>query len=181
MREGTSKQLALVALGVVLLAAAAVVPVDAVRWHDTSADQPHFAAGNATELRGEGYDIVAYENLSDRGKELYVATLESGGEYRVPAGEGAEDFAYPSRADVIEDANHSGLDAQAAMHVAIERPNGSADIPAADEPVDDARYDVVLTKTAPPPLLTGARAPQVLLALAGLAALGYGGSRLATL
>ncbi|WP_459194773.1 hypothetical protein [Halosimplex sp. J119] len=180
MRENTPRQLALVALGVVLLAGSAVVPVGTVLWHDASAEQPDFAEGNETALRGEGYDVVAYENLSERGQELYVTTLENGGEYRVPAGEGTDDFEYLSRTDVVETANRSGFDFRSAMQVAIERPNGS-DLPDADEDLPDARYDVMLTKTAPPPLFTVARLPQLLLALAGLATLGYSGSRLLSL
>ncbi|WP_164471794.1 hypothetical protein [Halosimplex salinum] len=180
MRE-THRDLTLVALGVVLLAAAAVVPVDAVRWHDTSVEQPDFAEGNATELRSDGYEIVAYETLSERGRELYVATLENGGQYRVSPNEGADDFDYRTRAELLGDANVSGLDAGRAMQVVVERPNGTAELPPADEESPDARYDAVLTKTAPPPLLSVGRAHQLALALAGLGCFGYGGSRFVTL
>ncbi|WP_436923555.1 hypothetical protein [Halosimplex amylolyticum] len=180
MQERTRRNLALVALGVVLLAAAAVVPVGDVRWHDTSVEQPDFVEGNETGLRNEGYRVVAYENLSERAQDLYVATLENDGAYRVPADDGADDFDYPTRVEVIERANVSEPAARYPMHVVVERPNGS-DLPAADEDLPDATYDAMLTKTAGPPLTSTARAPQLALVLAGVACIGVGGYRAATL
>ncbi|MFC7142087.1 hypothetical protein ACFQMA_19905 [Halosimplex aquaticum] len=180
MRE-THRNLAFVALGLVLLAAAAVVPVGTVHWHDTSVEQPDYIEGNETGLRSEGYRVVAYENLSERAQDLYVATLENGGEYRVPPSDGADDYDYPTRAEVIERANMSDPGARYPMHVIVERPNGTVDLPPADEERPDATYDAMMTKTSGPPLLAVGRIHQLLLALAGIATLGYGGSKLATL
>jgi hypothetical protein len=44
----------------------------------------------------DGVEVVAYENLTERGQELYVETLEAGGEYSVAQSEGTPDFSYPS-------------------------------------------------------------------------------------
>lgn len=181
MGEHARRHLALVGIGVVLLLSSAVIPVAPVRWHDTSPEVPQFAEGNATALTQEGYEIVAYENLSQRGKHLYVKTLTGGGEYRVAVGDGAEEFEYATREATIERAASSPgpIRIETAL-IVVERPNGS-DLPAADERSPDARFDVMRTKTAAPPLVTPARAPQLTLVLAGVACLGVGGTRFATL
>lgn len=179
--RGTRRDLALVALGFVLLAAAVVVPVEPVRWHDTSPS----AGLNATGLAANGYEVVAYENLSQRGQELYVATLENGGEYRVPVGAGSDDFDYRTRQAAIETPNFTRGDVQERiLYVAVERPDDDSHLPPADERVygdEPKKYDLLRTKTAPPPLLSQGRVHQFLLALAGVVCIGFGGYRFGTL
>lgn len=121
----------LVVLGIVLLVGPALFPVQPVLYHDTS-DR---AIGNATELEAAGITIVAYENLSERGQQLYVASLRADGEYSVPVGAGAPEFAYPTPAELgaVEDYRQR----QSMTRIAIERPP-DADLPPADEPVQFA-------------------------------------------
>lgn len=122
---------ALVAVGLLLLVAPAFAPLQPVLEHDTTGE----SFQNESSLEAEGYRVVEYENLTDRGKELYVRTLESGGTYRVPVGDGAADFRYPSAAEV--DAQE-GYEARLALsHVVVERPP-NATLPPADEDVEHA-------------------------------------------
>jgi hypothetical protein len=118
----------LVAVGIVLLVGPALFPVQQYRIHDTG----HGTIADRAELEREGYRIVAYENLSDRGQELYRRTLENGGQYRVPIGQGAPDFEYEAssedrRSGVRGPGDRPGM-------IVVERPP-NADLPEADEPV----------------------------------------------
>lgn len=121
----------LLALGVTLLVAPAVVPIQPVLHHDTRPGtvQPR------SELAAEDVKVVAYENLSERGQELYVRTLRSGGHYHVPLGEGAPDFEYPSPDD-FGDERRFGPGSDTGRTV-IERPP-DADLPPPDEPTEEA-------------------------------------------
>lgn len=125
----------LVALGVVLLVGPALFPVQPVLYHDTRAG----TMANATELQREGIPIVAYENLSERGQALYVATLRAGGEYSVPLGEGAPDFGYPTPGELgaVDDYDER----RTMTRIAVERPP-DADLPPPDEPVAHAEERV---------------------------------------
>lgn len=119
---------ALVLLGAVLLVAPALVPIQPVLYHDTR----HGTVDDRAELEAQGYEVVAYENLSARGQELYVATLRAGGEYYVPLGAGADEFPYPSPSelrDVRDYRQRSTLG-----RIVIERPT-DGDLPPADEPL----------------------------------------------
>ena len=111
--------------------------------------------------------VVAYENLTERGQELYVGALENDGEYRVPEGEGAPVFVYATDADrrgAMESQNMT-----AAGRVVIERPADDSSLPAADEryyPREEGlnetereqrreqalRYDLMQTSKEQPPL-----------------------------
>ena len=118
----------LVVLGVVLLIGPALAPVQQYRVHDTGGG----TVSDRAELEEQDFRIVAYENLSDRGKELYRKTLENGGRYTVPIGQGAPDFEYEAdrddgRSDVRGFGERPGV-------IVIERPP-DADLPEADEPV----------------------------------------------
>lgn len=125
----------LVALGIVLLMGPALFPVQPVLYHDTG----ERTMGNATELEEEGITVVSYENLSERGQELYVASLRADGEYSVPVGEGASDFEYPTSGELaaVEDYRQR----RSMTRIAIERPP-DADLPPADEPVEFAEERV---------------------------------------
>lgn len=121
----------LVVLGLVLLLAPALVPVQQYRIHDTRAGT--FA--DRSDLEQQGFTIVAYENLSDRGQELYRKTLRHGGHYTVPIGQGASDFEYgdgttDEPSDVRGPGSRPGV-------IVIERPP-NASLPPADEPVEAA-------------------------------------------
>lgn len=125
---------ALVFLGVVLLLAPAAVPVQP---HLTQTAQPGTILDEAA-LEEEGYTVVAYENLSDRGKAIYRATLREGGSYTLPSGAGAAEFPYPSGEDLSDVEDYRQREIQSS--VVIERPP-DVDLPPADEPVGMAGLD----------------------------------------
>lgn len=121
----------LVAVGVLLVVWPALFPVQPVLYHDTG---PRTMA-NGTDMERQGYTVVAYEDLSERGQQLYVATLENGGTYTVPVGEGASEYAYPTVDELgeVEDFRER----RAMQRVVVERPP-DADLPPADESVEFA-------------------------------------------
>ena len=156
---------ALVVLAVVLLVGPAVFPVQPVLTHDTD----RTTRDSPSELREQGIPVVAYENLSERGQEAYVAALERE-DYRVGQDAGAPDFRYPTsaeRREAFEADNMSGTGM-----VVIERPEDDSDLPPADErffgPREEEeaeseeeleerrqqvlRYDAMMTATGQPPL-----------------------------
>ncbi|PSP51057.1 hypothetical protein BRC74_07620 [Halobacteriales archaeon QH_7_68_42] len=160
---------ALVVLAVVLFVGPAVFPVQPVLTHDTD----RTTRDSPSELREQGIPVVAYENLSERGQEVYVAALE-GEDYRVGQDAGAPDFRYPTsaeRREAFEADNVSGTGM-----VVIERPEDDSDLPPADERFSGAReeeeakndeqpeerreerrervlrYDAMVTATDQPPL-----------------------------
>ena len=191
-RTSTASTVLLVA-GIVLLTAPALFPIQPVLVHDATPG----TVENASAIRADGYSIVAYENLSERGRELYVRTLRNGGEYSVPAGEGAPDFSYPTSGE-LGDAD--GYRERTALEgVAVERPP-DADLPPPAEPLDAAehlrerfeatnrtapsqselrrriaRYDLLTTRTDRPPLRDPASLARLVAAAAGVLALGVGG------
>lgn len=119
---------ALVVAGIALLVAPALFPIQPVHVHDTRRGTTQDRA----QLEAEGYQIVAYENLSERGQRLYVRTLREGGEYHVPAGTGAPEFTYPTRGDLADVRDHRERETR--RSVVIERP-ADGDLPPPDEPV----------------------------------------------
>ncbi|MFC6734000.1 hypothetical protein [Haladaptatus sp. DYSN1] len=123
----------LVVLSLALLITPAFVPVEPVKYHNTHPGN----GGNATALEREGYQIIAYENLSDRGQELYVKTLENGGRYTVPASEGAPDFPYATGEELSEASDHQ--ERNSLSYIVIERPANST-LPPADEPTHIAEH-----------------------------------------
>ncbi|MFC6755955.1 hypothetical protein ACFQER_03560 [Halomicroarcula sp. GCM10025894] len=81
----------LLVLGVTALLGPALFPVQQVLYHETRAG----TMADGPELRAEGYTVIEYENLSERGKEIYVDALRSpDGAYTVPVGQGASEFPY---------------------------------------------------------------------------------------
>jgi len=120
---------ALVAVGVVLLVVPALAPVQQYRVHDTRAG----ATADRADLEESGIEVIAYENLSDRGQELYRKTLENGGRYTVPVGQGAPDFEYGTERG--DGGGPAGPSVRRSGTIAIERPP-DADLPPADEPVE---------------------------------------------
>ena len=183
----------LLVAGLVLLIAPTLVPIQPTLVHDTTRG----TIGNASEISADGYEIVAYENLSDRGQELYVQTLRSGGTYSVPVGEGAPEFRYPTAGELGE--TESYQERNALQAVVIERPVAS-DLPPPDEDVAMAeqilehnqranesgvseaelrrqigRYDLMTTRTARPPLQEPASLAHLGIAVLGVLAIGTGG------
>ena len=180
---------ALVALAIVLFVVPALFPVQAVLVHDTR-DR---VEGSPSELRDEGHEVIAYENLSERGQELYVETLRNDGEYRVPKGEGAPEFDYltdAERREAFRNDNESAV-----RSVVIERPEDDSDLPPADEfgvgPGDEEeeelsgdeqerretmrRYDAMRTTTEQPPLDSPPQLLRLGAALLAVISLGVGG------
>lgn len=117
---------ALLVVGTLLLVAPAVAPVQPFLSHEVQGaitDDP-------AVLRDRGIDVIAYENLSERGKTLYERTLRNGGSLQVPVGSGAADFEYRLDPETErEAASRPGFDPRM---IAIERP-ADADFPTLDD------------------------------------------------
>jgi hypothetical protein len=176
---------AFIVLAVVLFTLPALFPVQAVLTHDTGP----VTFDNREQLQEQGISIIAYENMTERGQELYVQTLEAGGEYRVPVGEGASDFEYltgKERMQVYEDNTN-----QRPGIIVVERPEDS-DLPEADEPFSEGprntdrpedeqrrqqvqRYDMMQTSTGPPPLAAISQLLRLAAGLLAVLSLGVGG------
>ncbi|MFB6178568.1 MAG: hypothetical protein ABEI77_02455 [Halorientalis sp.] len=120
----------LAAIGLVLLVVPALVPVQPVLYHDTRGG----ATYNRTQLEAHGVRVVAYENLSARGKEIYRQALLHHGVYTVPVGQGASEFNYSTSATQRRGRPAGG-------GIAIERDPNATNLPPADEPLRAARYE----------------------------------------
>lgn len=187
MSRRTTVGAVLVVLAAVLFTVPALFPVQSVLVHETR----EAATGPPEELREEGHKIVAYENLSERGQELYVTTLENDGEYSVPLGEGADDFEYlndTERRQAYENDDPSAYEA-----VVVERPDDDDHLPPADEPNfgpqpgENAgeeerqraeivqRYDAMDTATEQPPLGATPQLTRLGSVLLAVLSLGLGG------
>lgn len=173
---------ALIALGAVLLVLPAFFPVQPILVHDTGFN----TFDGPEDFAQEGIKVVHYESLSERGQELYVRTLDAGGEYHVAPGEGAPDFEYLTsneQTEAFEDTQN-----QRPGVVVIERPD-NADLPPADEPFDRTapegekderskqvqRYDMMGTATEPPGLGAVPQLLRLAAALIAVLSLGVGG------
>lgn len=182
----------LVVAGVAALLLPALFPVQQVLYHETRAG----TTANESQLERQGYTVVSYRNLSARGQEIYVAALETGGEYTVPVGEGAAEFPYqrPANSGEIEEYERR----RALTSVVIERPD-DADLPPPDEPVEavayeaeeregsvtrseleqrqqrTARYDLMTVRQGTPPLTASSNLLRLGAALFGVVAIGVGG------
>ncbi|MDS0474541.1 hypothetical protein [Natrinema sp. 1APR25-10V2] len=184
MDRRTTIGTALIALAIALFVVPSLFPVQAVLTHDTRA----ITFDGREKLEEEGVRIVPYENLSDRGQELYVRTLENDGMYRVSPGQGAPEFDYMTGAERSQ-TRREKPDTRPG-YVAIERPE-NATLPTADEPFDQEhqardggaeshrktvmRYDLMEVSRGPPPL---GSTPQLLRLAASLLAVlsaGIGG------
>lgn len=187
----------LVVLGVALLVGPALVPVQPVLYHDT---RPGIEANASqiAEMERQGYTVVSYGTLSERGQQLYVRTLRNDGEYTVPVGEGADEFDYPTDAD-LADAERR-VERRRLEMVVVERPP-DADLPPPDEQLEAAeflqqryeerrngtnvsveelrrqiaRYDAMEARTGAPPRTSPPVLGRFLAALGGVVALGTGG------
>ncbi|MDS0281331.1 hypothetical protein [Haloarcula onubensis] len=124
----------LVVVGVVALLGPALVPVQQVLYHEVGAG----TTMNGSQLEAEGYTVVGYENLSERGQEIYVAALESPDrEYTVPVGEGAPEFPYDGAVEA--DRREDYRTYQRLTGIVVERPD-DADLPPPAEPVGRIDY-----------------------------------------
>lgn len=133
MTRTPSLSIVLVSLGVVLLVALVLFPIQPVLYHATRRG----TLDNRTVIEERGYEIIAYANLSDRGQELYVQTLEHDGRYRVPLGADAQDFAYPTDGELGDARDYE--ERNALEHVVIERPP-DANLPPPDERLEAAEH-----------------------------------------
>jgi len=121
---------ALLVVGIVLLVAPALFPVQPVLYHDTAPSTME----NGSTLSQQGYTVIAYENLSTSGQQHYLQALRNDGEHFVPRSEGAPEFSYPTETELGE------LDYPERMRlqtVIVERPP-NASLPPPDERVDAA-------------------------------------------
>lgn len=174
----------LVGVALLLFVIPAFVPVQPMLTHNTE----YSVSLGPDRLQEEGFEIVQYGNLSDRGQELYVRTLERGGEYQVGQGAGAPDFDYPTDQERIDGAGDGSATRPGA--VAIERPADDSHLPPADErtfggPREGenqtefrdrvSRYDAIRTGTEQPPLGAPAQLSRLFAALLAVVSLGTGG------
>lgn len=183
---------ALLIVGVAALLLPAMFPVQQVLYHDTGAR----TTANGSQLEAQGYTIIAYENLSERGQEIYVAALHTRGEYTVPIGDGAAEFPYQRPDNYSEMRNYDRR--RALTSVVIER-SADVDPPPPDEPVDvveyeaeerevsvnqtemeqrqrqTARYDLMTVRRGTPPLTDASNLLRLGAALFGVVAIGVGG------
>jgi len=119
----------LLVVGITALLAPALFPVQQVLYHEAGAG----TTANGSQLEAEGYTVVAYENLSERGQAIYVGALESPErEYTVPAGMGAPEFPYDGVSD--PETAESYREYRRLTGLVIERPD-DADLPPPAEPV----------------------------------------------
>jgi hypothetical protein len=132
MPEIPSLPRVLLVVGVGLLVLSALFPAQPYAYHLTHPG----TASNASQLAADGFTVVHYDDLSDRGQELYVQTLERGGRYAVPARQGAPKFPYPTVGE-LEDESEPWARMRLGS-VVVERPP-DADLPPAHEPVHEAR------------------------------------------
>lgn len=188
----------LIVIGIALLVAPALFPIQPVLYHDSNQQ----TMGNETQIEQRGYEIIAYENLSTRGQQLYVQTLRNEGEYYVPLTDGASEFPYPTNGELGDVEDYEAR--EALQTVVIERPP-NADLPPADEPLEAAelryehnekereqenskpemsvaerrqqiaRFDVMTTKTDQPPLDTSQSLLRLLSVVGGVFCFGIGG------
>lgn len=123
----------LLVVGIVALLVPALFPVQQVLYHETRAG----TTADGSELRAEGYTVIEYENLSERGQEIYVAALRSPDRaYTVSVGQGAPEFPYDGADDLGDVSGQAEFEErQRLTSVVIERPD-DADLPPADEPVE---------------------------------------------
>ena len=123
----------LLVVGVVALLLPALFPVQQVLYHETRAG----TTADGSELRAEGYTVIEYENLSERGQEIYAAALRSPNRaYTVSVGQGAPEFPYDGADDLGDVSGRAEFEErQRLTSVVIERPD-DADLPPADEPVE---------------------------------------------
>lgn len=187
----------LVVLGVALLVGPALVPVQPVLYHDTGPGI-EANASQIAEMERQGFTVVSYGNLSERGQQLYVRTLRNDGEYSVPVGEGAEEFDYPTDADLVDAERR--VERRRLEMVVVERPP-DADLPPPDERLEAAehlqrryeerrngtnvtveelrrqiaRYDAMEARTGAPSRTSPPVLGRFLAALGGVVALGTGG------
>jgi len=182
----------LLVAGVAALLLPALFPVQQVLYHETRAG----VTANESELERQGYTVVEYGDLSERGQSIYVAALETPGEYTVPVGQGAAEFPYERPENFSEISDYQRR--RALTGVVIERPD-DADLPPADEPVDvveyeaeegaesvnqseleqrqqqTARYDLMTVRRGTPPLAASSNLLRLGAALFGVVAIGVGG------
>lgn len=196
MTRHTTLSAVLLVLGIAMLVAPALAPIQSVRYHDTGQG----TLNNESQIEQRGYEIVAYENMTERGQELYVRTLRNDGDYRVALGNGASDFAYPTTAELAETDDYKARNSL--RTIVVERPS-DADLPPPDERVERAehiseqdekegrwsnrseaelrrqiaRFDVMTTRTDAPPLTETASLARLLSAVLGVLAIGVGGYR----
>lgn len=177
MDRRTQLGTALLVVAILCFALPPLFPVQPVLVHDT---RPITMDG-PDQLEAQGYEIYAYEDLSDRGQELYVATLENGGQYHVAPGEGAADWEYPSLSERAA-ARRDGQ--RRPGQVVIERPE-DADLPRADEPPhgepegerweEAQRYELMAVTEERPPMDSTPQLLRLLAGLLGVVCTGVGG------
>jgi hypothetical protein len=154
--------------GLALLAAAVAVPVGQIDKHDTRAQSMQ-----SNEEITASYTVLAYEELSDRGREVYRRALENDGTYAVPEGEGASEFTYLTRDELN---GMSPEQQRQATQYVIDR-RGASSLPPADESDPDARYDLITVGTYDPEFPSEQHVPNLAAAAVGLVCLGVGGYR----
>jgi hypothetical protein len=185
MEKRSKIGIGLIGLGLVLMGLTLAFPVEPVLIHDTS-EPWEFNKSKSEEL---GYRVVSYENLSDRGQELYVRTLEADGRYKTSVDEGAKDWEYPTKGEQRAPGVIAENDQTTNVAVIIERPENDSHLPPASggddsgesaNDTDYRRYDKMETVQRTPPIGSGAHIPRLLGLLLSVASLTGGGYLIAT-
>lgn len=173
MERRTLLGILLIVVALPLLAMPATMSVEPYQYHETTPTLDAFnESGSVNESRLESNvaTVVAYQNLSERGQELYTKSLENDGRITFPVGEGAPDFEYLSEADVSE---LPPSEAYKAGTVIVKRPIDT-DLPAPDENSNDTRYDFMAYGQEKPDFPSEEHVPQVVLPILGFCALAGG-------
>ena len=168
----------LVGLAVLLLVLPALFPVQTILVHDA---RPSTQA-NGSQLEARGATVIDYANLSERGQELYVKTLESSYDYTVPSGEGAPEFNYTTDVSAIQEGR------EFAPNVVVIDRQGTEGLPPAyeygqrdregrttDERQQVRRYDMMVTREGQPPLGSTTQLLRLGPVLLAVVVLGLGG------
>lgn len=167
MHRRTQIAIVLALLAVPLLGMPAIAPVDPVLVHNTGDTTK---ANNTSTLQQYHYAVYDARNLSDRAREIYRAALQTEDAYRVPVGQGAPEFQYPTREAVSNLSQTNITEALRMSSVAIERSPDDG-LPPAEEAEGARRFETMSTYTADPEMGSGAYAHHILGLALGLVAL----------
>jgi len=130
----------LIVLSLPLFGFSTTLSVESHQYHDAGAtfDPLSDPKGvNESVIEERHTNVISYQNLSDRGKNLYIKSLENDGKVTFPVGEGAPGFTYLS---VDEMDNLEPGEAFRKGTVIIKRPANDS-LPPAGEQRNTTKYD----------------------------------------
>ena len=167
MHRRTQVAVALALLAIPLLGMPAILPVDPVLVHNTGDTTK---ANNTSALQQYHYGVYDASNLSERGREIYRNALQTEDAYRVPVGQGAPEFQYPTR-EAVSNLSQTNITAALRMSsVALVRSPDDG-LPPADEAEGAREFETLSTYTAEPEMGSGAYVHHILGLALGMVAL----------